>query len=210
MDAVAHHGGSGTTGASLRAGVPTIVRPFFGDQFFFGTRVEDLGVGICLKKWGAHSFARALWEATHSERMIVKARLLGEQIRRENGVDTAIQCIYRDLEYAKSLILAKVAKNAAARKDGGAAGATSSGSATPGGRKEGGGEDDDDEEREVEDDDEEEESWTFVTGGDVDDEEIREAAAAAAAGGGGSVGFRKHLEGTRALGSRVLGGVRAT
>lgn len=82
IDAAAHHGGSGTTGASLRAGIPTIIRPFFGDQFFFGSRVEDLGVGICLKKWGAISFARALWEATHSQRMIVKARVLGEQIRK--------------------------------------------------------------------------------------------------------------------------------
>jgi len=82
IDAAAHHGGSGTTGASLRAGVPTIIRPFFGDQFFFGSRVEDLGVGICLKKWGANSFAKALWEATHSERMIVKARVLGETIRK--------------------------------------------------------------------------------------------------------------------------------
>lgn len=86
MDAAAHHGGSGTTGASLRAGIPTIVRPFFGDQFFFGMRVEDLGVGICLKKWGANSFARALWEATHSERMIVKARVLGEQIRKVSNI----------------------------------------------------------------------------------------------------------------------------
>ena len=82
IDAAAHHGGSGTTGASLRAGIPTIIRPFFGDQFFFGGRVEDLGVGICLKKWGANSFAKALWEATHSERMIVKARVLGETIRK--------------------------------------------------------------------------------------------------------------------------------
>lgn len=82
MDAAAHHGGSGTTGASLRAGIPTIVRPFFGDQFFFGARLEDLGVGICLRKWGAGSFGRALWEATHSERMIVKARVLGESIRK--------------------------------------------------------------------------------------------------------------------------------
>lgn len=88
MDAAAHHGGSGTTGASLRAGIPTIVRPFFGDQFFFGMRVEDLGVGMCLKKWGAKSFARALWEATHSERMIVKARVLGEQIRKVSRVSS--------------------------------------------------------------------------------------------------------------------------
>ncbi|EGS19465.1 uncharacterized protein CTHT_0049260 [Thermochaetoides thermophila DSM 1495] len=115
IDAAAHHGGSGTTGASLRAGIPTIIRPFFGDQFFFGSRVEDLGVGICLKKWGANSFARALWEATHSERMIVKARVLGEQIRKENGVETAVQCIYRDLEYATNLIKAKARKNPSRR-----------------------------------------------------------------------------------------------
>lgn len=81
IDAAAHHGGAGTTGASLRAGVPTIIKPFFGDQYFFGSRVEDLGVGICIKKLNATVFSRALWEATHSDRMIVKARILGEQIR---------------------------------------------------------------------------------------------------------------------------------
>ncbi|PKS12321.1 hypothetical protein jhhlp_001621 [Lomentospora prolificans] len=107
IDAAAHHGGSGTTGASLRAGIPTIIRPFFGDQFFFGSRVEDLGVGIYLRKWGSNSFGRALWEATHNERLITRAKSLGQRIRKENGVETAIQCIYRDLEYAKSLIKRK-------------------------------------------------------------------------------------------------------
>lgn len=82
IDAAAHHGGAGTTGASLRAGLPTIVKPFFGDQFFFGSRLEDLGVGIYMKKLNVSVFARALWEATHSERMIVKAKVLGEQIRK--------------------------------------------------------------------------------------------------------------------------------
>ncbi|PVH87910.1 glycosyltransferase family 1 protein [Cadophora sp. DSE1049] len=104
IDAAAHHGGSGTTGASLRAGIPTIIKPFFGDQYFFGSRVQDLGVGICLKKLNVSSFSRAMWEACNSQRMIVKAKVLGETIRQENGVDTAIQSIYRDLEYAKSLI----------------------------------------------------------------------------------------------------------
>ncbi|MCJ1471426.1 Sterol 3-beta-glucosyltransferase [Lambiella insularis] len=104
IDAAAHHGGAGTTGASLRAGLPTIIKPFFGDQFFFGSRVEDLGVGICLKKLNVSVLSRALWEATHSERMIVKAKVLGEQIRTEKGVETAIEAIYRDLEYAKTLI----------------------------------------------------------------------------------------------------------
>jgi sterol 3beta-glucosyltransferase len=82
IDAAAHHGGSGTTGASLRAGLPTIVRPFFGDQYFFGNRVEALGVGVCLRRWGSKSFARALWEVTHDERVIARARALGEEIRK--------------------------------------------------------------------------------------------------------------------------------
>ncbi|KAH8160303.1 hypothetical protein CIB48_g7936 [Xylaria polymorpha] len=143
IDAAAHHGGSGTTGASLRAGIPTIIRPFFGDQFFFGNRVEDLGVGICLKKWGANSFAKALWEATHSDRMIVKARVLGETIRKEDGVNTAIQSIYRDLEYAKSLVASKAGKNTATAN-------------SP--------------DEIIGSDESEEESWTFVGGDEIDPE----------------------------------------
>lgn len=37
--AVIHHGGAGTTAAGLRAGCPTCIVPFFGDQFFWATRV---------------------------------------------------------------------------------------------------------------------------------------------------------------------------
>ncbi|EWC48249.1 sterol 3-beta-glucosyltransferase [Drechslerella stenobrocha 248] len=104
IDAAVHHGGAGTTGASLRAGLPTVISPFFGDQFFFGGRVEDLGVGVCLKKLNVKTLSEAMWLATNSTRMITKARILGESIRSENGVDTAIQAIYRDMEYAKTLI----------------------------------------------------------------------------------------------------------
>lgn len=94
IDAAVHHGGAGTTGASLRAGLPTIVKPFFGDQFFFGSRVEDLGVGICLKKLNVSLFSRALWEATNSERMIIKARGLGEQIRKVCCTASYLTCLF--------------------------------------------------------------------------------------------------------------------
>jgi sterol 3beta-glucosyltransferase len=104
MDAVVHHGGSGTTGASLRAGVPTVVKPFFGDQFFFAMRIEDLGVGICLKRLNAANFWRALRDATTDTRMVEAARKLGAKIRKEDGVRNAINSLYRDLDYAKSLI----------------------------------------------------------------------------------------------------------
>jgi sterol 3beta-glucosyltransferase len=45
MAAVVHHGGAATTAAGFRAGVPTVVCPFFGDQPFWGKLVAALGVG---------------------------------------------------------------------------------------------------------------------------------------------------------------------
>ncbi|OAL01443.1 sterol 3-beta-glucosyltransferase [Phaeosphaeriaceae sp. SRC1lsM3a] len=104
MDAAVHHGGSGTTGASLRAGIPTIIKPFFGDQYFFAQRVEDMGVGIWLKKVNTSVFSRALWEATNSQRMIVKAKVLGHKIRKDNGTQVAVQTIYRELDRARALV----------------------------------------------------------------------------------------------------------
>ncbi|KAG6891077.1 hypothetical protein C0995_014166 [Termitomyces sp. Mi166 len=104
IDAACHHGGAGTTGASLRAGIPTIIRPFFGDQLFWADRVEALGVGSGVRKLTVNSLTDALITATTDVKQIDRAKLLGEQIRSENGVPTAIECIYRDLEYARSLI----------------------------------------------------------------------------------------------------------
>ncbi|MEZ4767876.1 MAG: hypothetical protein R2844_05555 [Caldilineales bacterium] len=49
MAAVVHHGGAGTTGAGLRAGVPSLVAPFApNDQPAWAERVADLGVGVHL------------------------------------------------------------------------------------------------------------------------------------------------------------------
>jgi len=40
VSGVLHHGGAGTVAAGLRAGKPTLVCPFFGDQFFWGMALE--------------------------------------------------------------------------------------------------------------------------------------------------------------------------
>jgi sterol 3beta-glucosyltransferase len=45
MSAVIHHGGSGTTGAGLRAGRPTLICPVLGDQPFWAHQVHGLGAG---------------------------------------------------------------------------------------------------------------------------------------------------------------------
>lgn len=104
IDAACHHGGAGTTGASLRAGIPTIIKPFFGDQFFWADRVEALGIGSSVRKLTVESLAQALHTATTDEKQIAKAAIVGQQLRAENGVATAIECIYRDLEYARTLV----------------------------------------------------------------------------------------------------------
>lgn len=107
MDAAVHHGGSGTTGATLRAGLPTVVKPFFGDQFFYALRVEDIGAGVALKKLNSSSLAEALKEVTTNKRMWDKAQLIKNQIAVEDGVQTAINCLYGELEYARSLVATK-------------------------------------------------------------------------------------------------------
>jgi sterol 3beta-glucosyltransferase len=45
LAAIVHHGGVGTTHTGLRAGIPTVVVPFFTDQPFWARRVAALGVG---------------------------------------------------------------------------------------------------------------------------------------------------------------------
>ena len=111
IDAAVHHGGSGTTGASLRFGLPTIIKPFFGDQKFYAGRVEDLGCGLSLKSLESKALCKALKEVTTNKRMIEKAKLVGEQIRAENGVQNAINSIYVLMEYARKLSVSKFKHN---------------------------------------------------------------------------------------------------
>lgn len=107
IDAAVHHGGSGTTGATLRAGLPTIIKPFFGDQFFYANRVEDIGVGIALRKLNTKTLSKALKTVVTDLRMIEKAEKVSKMIKKENGVLDAIESIYSQLEYARSLVINK-------------------------------------------------------------------------------------------------------
>lgn len=61
--AVVHHGGSGTTHEGLRWGRPTLVRPVFGDQPFWGRRVAAAGAGpdpLPEKQFGGDRLIEAL------------------------------------------------------------------------------------------------------------------------------------------------------
>ncbi|KAJ9050825.1 Sterol 3-beta-glucosyltransferase [Entomophthora muscae] len=98
---VVHHGGSGTTAAGLRAGVPTIIKPFFGDQYFWAQQVENMGAGVYLHRLTTFKLVSA-FQAISDPKMIERAAAIGVQIRQENGVETAIKFMYRDLDYARN------------------------------------------------------------------------------------------------------------
>jgi sterol 3beta-glucosyltransferase len=96
VSAVVHHGGASTTAAGFKAGVPSIVIPFFGDQPFWGQRVAELGVGskpIPRKKLTAESLAKAIREVITNQGMRQRAEKLGKQIQAENGIESAVNIL---------------------------------------------------------------------------------------------------------------------
>lgn len=98
MAAVVHHGGSGTTAAGLRAGVPNVIAPFMGDQVFWGARVHALGAGpapIPNKRLSTSALSAAIRSAVTDARMRENAARLGERVRAEDGVGRAVAFLER-------------------------------------------------------------------------------------------------------------------
>ncbi len=94
--AVVHHGGAGTTAAGLRAGRPSVIIPFFGDQPYWGRRVHALGVGpepIMQSALTANRLADAINQAVTDQTMRSRAAELGEHIRAEDGIARAVEII---------------------------------------------------------------------------------------------------------------------
>ncbi len=92
--AVMHHGGAGTTGEVLRAGIPSLILPGASDQFFWAERVALLGAaprpigsGDLTPARLAELFARVVTD----QEMREHARLIGEKIRAEDGVSSAVK-----------------------------------------------------------------------------------------------------------------------
>lgn len=88
-----HHGGAGTTSASLHAGTPTITMPLAIDQFFWGERVYKIGAGpkpIPQRKLTAEKLADAIHIALTDEAMKARAKSIGEALSRENGIQVAV------------------------------------------------------------------------------------------------------------------------
>ncbi|WP_203136834.1 glycosyltransferase [Microbacterium sp. JZ31] len=95
MRAVVHHGGAGSTAAGLRAGRPTLVVPFLGDQPFWGARVHALGAGpepIAPRRL-ASLLATRLEQLTTDPSYARRAEELGAAIRAEDGLGGAVRVL---------------------------------------------------------------------------------------------------------------------
>ena len=93
MSAAVHHGGAGTTAAALRAGIPSVVVPFYGDQPFWARCLQRRGVAppaVDRKRLTAASLAEAI-AATQQPSMQEAAASLGRTVRAEDGVGEALR-----------------------------------------------------------------------------------------------------------------------
>ena len=92
---VIHHGGAGTAHAAARAGVPSVVVPFAGDQFFWADRLREAGVApapVLANGLNADQLARAI-DAADRDEVCAKAAALAVSFVREDGLKTAVTAI---------------------------------------------------------------------------------------------------------------------
>ncbi|KAF4121720.1 UDP:flavonoid glycosyltransferase YjiC, YdhE family [Geosmithia morbida] len=100
VSCVVHHGGAGTTAAGIKAGKPTAVVPFFGDQPFWGSMISRAKAGpepIAYKNLTAEKLAEAIKFCLKPE-TVQQAKIYGEKIREEKGTDVGGQSFHNHLD----------------------------------------------------------------------------------------------------------------
>eukprot|EP01006_Ploeotia_vitrea_P020352 TRINITY_DN52623_c0_g4_i1.p1 TRINITY_DN52623_c0_g4~~TRINITY_DN52623_c0_g4_i1.p1 ORF type:complete len:514 (-),score=36.03 TRINITY_DN52623_c0_g4_i1:58-1386(-) len=101
LGVVCHHGGIGTLATGLRKGCPTLITPFFGDQFLWADAVEQnvYGSQLRMSDWIPYKLAQKLRFCLQP---FVKERVseLGKQIEsdwEEFGVSKGLDWFYKCL-----------------------------------------------------------------------------------------------------------------
>ncbi|MEB0032217.1 glycosyltransferase [Undibacterium sp. RTI2.1] len=93
---IVHHGGSGTTQASLRAGRPSVVVAHIADQFFWGAELQRLGVAgpkLIRKRLSAKCLAASIAKVLASPDMANRAAVIARAMAQENGVEVAVKLL---------------------------------------------------------------------------------------------------------------------
>lgn len=94
--AVVHHGGSGTTQATTKAGVPSIVVIHLADQDGWAFETQRIGIApraIRRHKLTSDLLAKRIRTVLDSPDMQARAKQIGMQVRMEDGVSNAVSAI---------------------------------------------------------------------------------------------------------------------
>ncbi|KAG5962056.1 hypothetical protein E4U56_003552 [Claviceps arundinis] len=100
VSAVVHHGGAGTTATGIKAGKPTLIVPFFGDQPFWGAMIAKANAGpepILYKDLTAEKLAEAI-KICLEPNTLARAAELGTKIREEAGTDVGARSFHRPMD----------------------------------------------------------------------------------------------------------------
>ncbi|EGB03456.1 hypothetical protein AURANDRAFT_34042 [Aureococcus anophagefferens] len=93
---IVHHGGIGTTVASLRSGKPTIVTPILYDQFDSAKSVSDLGVGVeapHLKKIKPSMLGDYIISCLSDEKVQARAAEVATLLSKRDGVADGVSFV---------------------------------------------------------------------------------------------------------------------
>lgn len=103
MKAHVHHCSAGTTAAAIRAGVPSVGVPFYGDQNLWATLLQRAGAGAKLpaSRLSPERLADALSRASASKSETA-ARRLAERVRDDEGVERAVRAFHHHLSTSLS------------------------------------------------------------------------------------------------------------
>jgi len=97
---IVHHGGIGTTGQALKAGVPQIIIPFLGDQFDNAERLCRLGVAlkINVKNIVINDIVDKISMILNDQSYRLRAMRISKEINHENGAKKAAQYISQKIK----------------------------------------------------------------------------------------------------------------
>ncbi len=93
MTTVVHHGGAGTVAAGLRAGVPMIIVTHLGDQFHYGRRIHELGIGpkpIPRRNLSAVRLQDRIEQIFSNDSYTHNSQQMSKKIQQEDGLDNIL------------------------------------------------------------------------------------------------------------------------
>ena len=101
---IVHHGGAGTTGAALQAGLPQVIVPHMADQPFWADRMARLGVAaevIPRPQLTGDRLCTALVRMAEDRNLRQRAEILAERLAAEDGLAAAVAQIEASLSQTR-------------------------------------------------------------------------------------------------------------